>query len=92
MFGMGLVLLEERQPGLEQRLELGIVGRWYQGTRKRVVDRLVIGNFVFRIGLVECFAFERRKRCILDADVEALKFGAIVCPRACAPSVVWSLV
>src|SRR5581483_4303336 len=58
VFGVLLVTLKNLQPGLQQALQLAIAGRRDQLRLQRVVDRLVVGNFVGDVSLVECGAAE----------------------------------
>ena len=53
VFGMLLVALENLQPRLQQALQLGIAGRRNEQGFERAVDRLVIGDLVVDVGLVE---------------------------------------
>src|SRR5690242_4835317 len=56
--GMLLMALEDFQAGLQQALQLGIVGRRDQLRFQRAVDRLVVGDLVGDIGLVVFGAFQ----------------------------------
>src|SRR5690242_4871433 len=58
VLGVLLMTLEYLQPGAEQILELGVAGRRNERALERAVDRLVIGDLVFRVGLVESGAVE----------------------------------
>ena len=53
VLGMLLVALEDLQAGLQQALQFGIAGRRNEQGLERAVDRLVIGDLVVDIGLVE---------------------------------------
>ena len=46
MLGVLLVALEDLQPGLQQALQLGVVGGRNQQGFQRTIDRLVIGDLV----------------------------------------------
>src|SRR3954452_15344633 len=53
VLGVLLMTLEDLQAGLQQALELGIAGGRNELSFQRAVDRLVIGDLVGDIGLVE---------------------------------------
>src|SRR5689334_9372800 len=61
VFRVLLVTLENLQAGLEQGLEFGIARGRDELRLKRVVDGLVIGDFVRDVGFVESGAFELGK-------------------------------
>lgn len=61
VLGMGLMLLEQFQPGLQQRLQLGVVGVGNQGLAQGLVDRAMISDLVVDIGLVEGRARQSRQ-------------------------------
>src|SRR5438045_2778644 len=50
MAGVLLVLLEELQAGLQQRLQFGILGVGDQRRFQCAVDRLVVGDLVLGVG------------------------------------------
>src|SRR4249919_3648257 len=52
VFGVLLVALKDLQAGLQQALQLGVVGRGNELRLQRAVDRLVVGDLVGDIGLV----------------------------------------
>src|SRR5262249_23095006 len=58
VLGVLLVALEEFQAGAQQIPEFGVAGGWNERALERAVDRLVIGDLVRRIGLVERRAAE----------------------------------
>src|SRR5476649_2216756 len=58
MFGVLLVALENLQAGLQQALQLRVAGIGDQRGLQRAIDRLVIGDFVGDIGLVELGALQ----------------------------------
>jgi hypothetical protein len=58
MLGVLLMALEDLQACLQQALQLGIAGRGDQLRFQHAVDRLVVGNLVGDIGLVEGCAGE----------------------------------
>ena len=58
MLGVLLVALENLQAGLQQALEVGVVGRGNKRAFKRAVHGLVVRDLVGDIGLVECDAVE----------------------------------
>src|SRR5665213_3585301 len=53
LLGVGLVLLEELQTRLQQALEFGVLSRGDERLRQSAVDRLVVGDLVGSVGLVE---------------------------------------
>src|SRR5579859_128234 len=58
VFGMLLMALENLQAGLQQAFQLGVVRGWNKRGLQRAIDRLVIGDFVGDIGLVEFRALQ----------------------------------
>src|SRR6476660_4184204 len=66
LFGVLLVALENLQAGLQQALQFRVVRGRNKLCLKRAIDRLVIGDFVIDIGLVELRA------------LQLAKFGALV--------------
>ena len=72
MLGMLLMALEQLQPRLQQRLQLGVLGRGDQQRLKRAVDLLVVGDLVVDIGLVECRAVELGKLGALSSAAASL--------------------
>src|ERR1700742_9991 len=58
VFGVLLMALKNLQAGLQQALQLGVAGRRDQRGLQRAVDRLVIGDLVGDIGLVEVGALQ----------------------------------
>src|ERR1700680_4563733 len=58
VFGMLFVALENLQAGLQQALQFRVVRAGNKRRLKRAIDRLVIGNFVGDIGLVEFGALQ----------------------------------
>ena len=69
VFGMLLVALEDLQPRLQQALQLGIAGRRNEQGFERAVDRLVIGDLVVDVGLVERGALQFRQLLELGGGV-----------------------
>src|SRR5689334_1002470 len=61
MLGMLLVTLEYLQARLKQTFELGIVRRWDERAFKRIIDGLVVSDFICDIGFVESAAAELRQ-------------------------------
>src|SRR5262249_375788 len=58
VLGVLPVALEDLQPGRQQVLELGIAGRRDERALERAVHRLVVGDLVLDVGLVEGGAAE----------------------------------
>src|SRR5450432_2747155 len=58
MFGMLLMALKNLQAGLQQALQFRVIGIGNERGLQRAVDRLVIGDFVGDIGLVELRALQ----------------------------------
>ena len=52
--------LENLEPGLQKTFQFGIAGRRNEGGFERVIDGLVIGDFVIDVGLVEFGTLELR--------------------------------
>src|SRR6185437_2922790 len=59
MLGVHLVRLEQLQAGFQQRFQLRVLRRRDQRAAQRIIDGLVKGDFVRRIGLVVRRATER---------------------------------
>ena len=58
MFGVLLVALKDLQAGLQQALQFRVAGVGNKRRLQRAVDRLVIGDFVGDVGLVEFDALQ----------------------------------
>src|ERR1700682_3182865 len=58
VLGVLLVALKNLQAGLQQALQFRVAGGGNEQRFQRAIDRLVIGDFVGGIGLVELGAFQ----------------------------------
>ena len=62
---MSLVLLEQLQAGLKQRLRSPLCAEGIEGRSERIIDRLMVGDFIPHIFAIECGAVQLAKLCAL---------------------------
>src|SRR6185437_16887345 len=69
LLGVHLVALKDLEPGLEQILQFRIGRVRNEDRLERVIDRLVIGDFVVGVGLVELRAAQFLELCALGVGL-----------------------